>query len=192
MLLRRILPAMVASTVWSELLRRTRKNVLGSLSVITPSASIESSFANVYPLFCYWNILLVIRIFDHSPQHFPEPSPVADKLIPLSGGYRISPCLKRFYCLKIKRMNKRKIGFIHTSPAAIAPLMQFYNQAAPDFEITNLLDDGLLRLLSAKDHATAVERLRDMISVAHRTYQVELAMVTCSSVSVEMIRQLKN
>ena len=38
-----------------------------------------------------------------------------------------------------------KLAFIHTSPAAIAPLMQFYGAAG--MEITNLLDDGLLRLL---------------------------------------------
>ncbi len=44
---------------------------------------------------------------------------------------------------------KRSVAFVHTSPAAVGPLMQFYAEAAPEFEITNLLDDGLLRLLAA-------------------------------------------
>jgi Asp/Glu/hydantoin racemase len=86
--------------------------------------------------------------------------------------------------------SKRKAAFIHTSPPAIAPLMQFYTEAAPELEITNLLDDGLLRLLSAGQTATAQARLSDMIRTASATYGAELAMVTCSSVSKEMVEQL--
>src|SRR5215204_5735195 len=87
-------------------------------------------------------------------------------------------------------MNKRPIAFIHTSPAAIGPLMQFYSDAAPDLEITNLLDDGLLRLLAAKNVSVAQERLTDMIRTASESYAAELAMITCSSVSKEMTEQL--
>jgi aspartate/glutamate racemase len=86
--------------------------------------------------------------------------------------------------------SKRKIAFIHTSPAAIGPLMQFYTEAAPDLEITNLLDDGLLRLLAAKDYETARSRLSEMIKAARETYGAELAMITCSSVSKEMASEL--
>ena len=88
-------------------------------------------------------------------------------------------------------MNKRKIAFIHTSPAAIGPLMQFYSTAAPELEITNLLDDGLLRLLAAQQRTTAQQRLAQMISAARETYGVELAMITCSSVSLEMVAELR-
>lgn len=87
-------------------------------------------------------------------------------------------------------MTKRKVAFIHTSPAAIGPLMQFYSEAAPELEITNLLDDGLLRLLAAKESATAQKRLAEMIKAAVETYGAELAMITCSSVSREMAEQL--
>lgn len=87
-------------------------------------------------------------------------------------------------------MIKRKVAFIHTSPAAIGPLMQFYSQAAPELEITNLLDDGLLRLLADKKYDVARKRLSEMITNANETYQVELTMVTCSSVSKEMIEEL--
>jgi len=85
---------------------------------------------------------------------------------------------------------KRKIAFIHTSPPAVAPLMQFYSEAAPELEITNLLDDGLLRLLAAKNVAQAQQRLGEMIWTARGTYGAELAMVTCSSVSKEMVERL--
>lgn len=87
-------------------------------------------------------------------------------------------------------MLKNKVAFIHTSPAAIGPLMQFYGEAAPGFEITNLLDDGLLRLLAAKEITVAKERLSDMIKTAIETYEAELAMVTCSSVSREVVEQI--
>lgn len=87
-------------------------------------------------------------------------------------------------------MEKRKVAFIHTSPAAVGPLMKFYTEAAPELEITNLLDDGLLRLLAAQDLATAQGRLTDMVRVAAETYGAEAAMVTCSSVSKEMVERI--
>ncbi len=68
--------------------------------------------------------------------------------------------------------------------------MQFYTGAAPELEITNLLDDGLLRLLAAKETATAERRLAEMIKAAVETYGAELAMITCSSVSREMAERL--
>ena len=86
--------------------------------------------------------------------------------------------------------SKRKIALVHTSPAAIGPLMQFYTEAAPELEITNLLDDGLLRLLAAKDYETAEARLSEMIQTARTTYGAELAMITCSSVPKEMASRL--
>ncbi|HEX8338153.1 MAG TPA: aspartate/glutamate racemase family protein [Pyrinomonadaceae bacterium] len=80
---------------------------------------------------------------------------------------------------------KRSVAFIHTSPAAVGPLMQFYAEAAPELEITNLLDDGLLRLLAAGRARDVRRRLEEMLRAAAETYGPELAMVTCSSVSKE-------
>jgi Asp/Glu/Hydantoin racemase len=81
---------------------------------------------------------------------------------------------------------KRSVAFIHTSPAAIGPLMQFYAGQAPELEITNLLDDGLLRLLAAGKTEAARGRLAGMLRAAAETYEPELAMITCSSVPREM------
>ena len=66
-------------------------------------------------------------------------------------------------------MGKRKVAFVHTSPAAVGPLMQFYAESAPELESTNLLDDGLLRPLAAGDAATAEARPTDGIGVAAET-----------------------
>ena len=85
---------------------------------------------------------------------------------------------------------KRSAAFIHTSPAAVGPLMQFYAEAAPELEITNLLDDGLLRLLAAGRAGDVRRRLEEMLRAAAETYRPELAMVTCSSVSREMTESL--
>ena len=81
---------------------------------------------------------------------------------------------------------RRSVAFIHTSPAAIGPLMQFYGERAPELEITNLLDDGLLRLLASGKTETARKRLSEMLRSAAETYEPELAMITCSSVPREM------
>jgi glutamate racemase len=82
-------------------------------------------------------------------------------------------------------LTKRSVSFIHTSPAAVGPLMQFYSEAAPELEVTNLLDDGLLRLLAAGRGDDVRRRLQEMLRAAAETYEPELAMVTCSSVSKE-------
>lgn len=85
---------------------------------------------------------------------------------------------------------KRSVAFIHTSPAAIGPLMQFYAEAAPELEVTNLLDDGLLRLLAAGRAGDVRRRLEEMLRSAAEDYAPELSMVTCSSVSKETVDAL--
>lgn len=86
---------------------------------------------------------------------------------------------------------KRKIVFIHTSPAAIAPLVQFYGAAAPELEITNLLDDGILRLFAAGQTVATENRLAGMIDAARAAYGAELALLTCSAVSRTMLENLR-
>lgn len=82
------------------------------------------------------------------------------------------------------------VSFLHTSPAAIPPVMQYYGAHAPDLEITNQLDDGLLRLLASGDSAAAERRLGQMLAVAQQQYGGRLAMVTCSSVTPAIIESL--
>lgn len=83
------------------------------------------------------------------------------------------------------------VSFIHTSPAAIPPLMQYYGEHAPDLEITNQLDDGLLRYLSRGATENAERRLGEMVATAREDYGASVALVTCSSVTTEMVAHLQ-
>ncbi len=85
---------------------------------------------------------------------------------------------------------KIPVSFIHTSPAAIGPIMQYYSGAAPGLEITNLLEDGILRLLSAGERQTAMERVGAMVAAARDVYHARAALVTCSSISRSMVEEL--
>jgi Asp/Glu/hydantoin racemase len=84
-----------------------------------------------------------------------------------------------------------KIVLIHASRAAVDPVTQYYTNASPDLEVTNLLDDGVMRLLRAGDVEAAKNRLADMLSVARKTYAAELALLTCSAVPPEILDELK-
>jgi aspartate/glutamate racemase len=88
-------------------------------------------------------------------------------------------------------MKIRRVAFIHASPAALPPVLGYYREAAPDLEITNLLDDGLLRLFAKPDWGTAERRLGDMLDVAREIYCVEAALLTCSAVPREMLERLR-
>jgi Asp/Glu/hydantoin racemase len=87
--------------------------------------------------------------------------------------------------------HKRSVSFLHTSPAAIPPLMRYYGEAAPELEISNQLDDGLLRLLSAHETARVKKRLTQMLDVAVGTYGAELVMLTCSALSTSFVSELE-
>ena len=85
---------------------------------------------------------------------------------------------------------QRALTYVHTSPAAIGPLMQFYSMAEPEWEITNLLDDGILRFLKNGQPELVEERLREMLASAGAAYKAEAVLITCSSVPSSMVRKL--
>ncbi len=68
---------------------------------------------------------------------------------------------------------------------------RFYAEQAPELEITNVLDDGLLRLLADGRAADVTVRVRDMLTSVERTYRPALALITCSSISRAMVRELQ-
>src|SRR5205809_882792 len=86
---------------------------------------------------------------------------------------------------------KTNLSLIHTSPVAIPPLMEYYSREAPEYEITNRLDDGVLRSFAAGDTGAAERSLARMIATARDLYAARLAMVTCSAVSRRMMEQLE-
>jgi hypothetical protein len=86
---------------------------------------------------------------------------------------------------------KRAVTFVHTSAVAISPLMQFYGQQARELEITNLLDDGVMRYFSLGEESLAQSRFEELISTATHTYHAELIMLTCSTVSKQLMGELR-
>lgn len=88
-------------------------------------------------------------------------------------------------------MQKRRVAFLHTAFPAIPPLMQFYSEHARDLEITNLLEDGIIRLLGAGRPDEAEQRLRILMSAARDAYAAEVALITCSSVTLEIAARLE-
>ncbi|MCI0625763.1 MAG: hypothetical protein L0387_29665, partial [Acidobacteria bacterium] len=86
---------------------------------------------------------------------------------------------------------KKRIAFLHASPAAVPPLAEFCANEAPDLEVTNLLDDSLLRFFRSGDLDSAEARLKDMLSVARDIHGAELAMLTCSAVPKDRMENLR-
>lgn len=88
-------------------------------------------------------------------------------------------------------MAKRKITLIHASRASIAPLNGYYPKEAPQLEITNLLDDGVMKLFRTSAMQLATERLADMIATGRDTYGAELALLSCSAVTRPALEELR-
>jgi Asp/Glu/hydantoin racemase len=86
--------------------------------------------------------------------------------------------------------SKRKVAFVHTGAPAIPPLVRYYSEAAPDLDVVNLLEDGLLSLLAEGRHDTVHARLRSMVLAGHQVYGAEMAMITCSSVPLAMANSI--
>ncbi len=85
---------------------------------------------------------------------------------------------------------KRHVAFIHTAHAAIPPLMAYFSAAAPEYDIINLLDEGILRFFETGNYRAAEWRFRDLLSVARNGYRAEAALITCSSAPARLVRQL--
>jgi Asp/Glu/hydantoin racemase len=84
-----------------------------------------------------------------------------------------------------------RIALVHASRAAVDLVTRYYSQAAPELEITNLLDDGVLRLLESGEPERARQRLREMLAAARGTYGAEAALLTCSAVPLPMLAELR-
>ena len=85
-----------------------------------------------------------------------------------------------------------KIALIHASRAAVGLVMSYYSHSAPGLEFTNLLDDGLMRLLGSGRSAQATQRLAEMLSAARDTYGAEAALLTCSAIPPAAMAELRH
>lgn len=85
---------------------------------------------------------------------------------------------------------KTRLAFIHASPAAIAPLTEYYKAHGPEFEFTNFLDDGLMRLFAGTDEAAVERRMAALVRHAAAQDGAALALVTCSAARRQMLRRV--
>lgn len=87
---------------------------------------------------------------------------------------------------------KRNVTLIHTSPAAIRPVNDHYHAHAPDLELTNLLDEGLLHCFAEGELSQVEFRLSEMIRTACLNQETDMVLLTCSSVPLEMLESLRS
>jgi len=88
-------------------------------------------------------------------------------------------------------MDRANVAFIHASPAAIAPLVNYYAQAEPGWTVFNLLDDGIMRQFEAGDEAAVESGLLSLIERAATRYHAQAALVTCSATTLDMMQRLE-
>ena len=86
---------------------------------------------------------------------------------------------------------KPTIALIHASRAAVDLVTVYYSQQAPEYELVNLLDDGVMRVLGAEDQSAARRRLGAMLRTAREEYSAALAVLTCSAVTRETLAALR-
>lgn len=89
-------------------------------------------------------------------------------------------------------MSNRRISLIHASPAAIAPLARYYAEAEPEWTVTNLLDDGVMRHFREGNGPAVESGLLSLIERACDRYHAEAALVTCSAATLELMRRLSD
>lgn len=82
------------------------------------------------------------------------------------------------------------LALIHTSPAAIAPLARYYGEREPEWKLTNLLDDGLLRFFRERREDDAEGALASLVDRA-AGYGARAALLTCSAVSLAQLARLQ-
>ena len=86
---------------------------------------------------------------------------------------------------------KIPIAIIHATRASLEPVNRYYTANAPELDIFNLLDDGLMRYLDQVDMAKATRRFVAMLTTARDEYGAELAMLTCSAVPASTMDELR-
>lgn len=88
-------------------------------------------------------------------------------------------------------MTGANLAFIHASPAAIAPLVNYYAKHEPGWTIFNLLDDGIMRLFREGDEGGVESGLLGLVERAVARYHAQAALVTCSAATLDMMRRME-
>lgn len=79
---------------------------------------------------------------------------------------------------------------IHTSSAAIAPLVRYYTEHEPGWRLTNLLDDGILQLFRDSREDAVEAALASLLERA-AGYGARAALLTCPAVRLALLDRLQ-
>ncbi len=85
----------------------------------------------------------------------------------------------------------KRLTILHASRAAVDPVATYYAAMRPEWQITNILDDGIMRLLREREWEVAVARLCDWAKVASDVYGADAILITCSALPVPALLDLK-
>lgn len=85
----------------------------------------------------------------------------------------------------------RRLTILHASRAAVDPVATFYAAQQPEWQITNILDDGIMRCLRSRDWDRAVLLLEGWAARADDSYGADAILITCSALPVESLLALK-
>jgi len=83
------------------------------------------------------------------------------------------------------------VALVHASRAAVDPVTNYFNRHAPHLDTVNLLDDGVMRMLAARDMQRALRRLDAMIQTAWTEYEPVAAILTCSALAPSAMEILR-
>jgi Asp/Glu/hydantoin racemase len=82
-----------------------------------------------------------------------------------------------------------RLAFIHAALASLPALRRGLAQH-PDWDVVNLLDDGLQRFFADHDDLSVEARLRDMVRAATSAYHARAVLATCSAARLDAIERI--
>lgn len=85
----------------------------------------------------------------------------------------------------------KRLTILHASRAAVDPVATHFAAMRPDWQITNILDDGIMRHLRERKWDAAVDRLGQWAKSAADSYGADSILITCSALPVPALLQLK-
>ena len=88
-------------------------------------------------------------------------------------------------------MTKIPIAVVHATRASLDPVNRYYSIHAPQLDIFNLLDDGLMRHLHTLNMERANKRFISMLETARDEYGAKMALLTCSAVPASTMEMLR-
>jgi glutamate racemase len=88
-------------------------------------------------------------------------------------------------------MPQHGLLLLHASRASVDPVSEYYLHHAPELRPVNLLDEGVMGCLRAKEWGEALEGLLWHLRWAVDRYGVRAALVTCSALGPEAMAALR-